>query len=588
MSDRASTLTELFARSAARFDAHTAVSDDTRALSYRELDEQSAAMAARLREHGLGQEDRVCLFLRRSVDVVVSILGVLRAGGAYVAIDLRYPPARRELMLRASGATVVIAHGEEAEEVPATEVPVLIYDDLDLGCGAPIDQARADGAASILFTSGSSGEPKGIVLEHRNIVSFADNSGLPRLTDRDRVGQISSIAFDAFHFELWSSLAAGAQIVVLPPVPDLLAADFQRELRRYRISAMLVPTMVANHVVREDIDAFSALRILQVGGDVILPVTCQDIFDSDFSGDLYNLYGPAESTTACTAHRVLPEDAKGDTIPIGHPLDGVTVLLLDTDLSPVAPGEVGEIFVGGPGFARGYLDQPDVTDSRFVPNPLAAEPARLYRTGDLARERTDGALEFLGRADGQVKIRGYRVEPGEVERVLRRHPDVYDAMLLATGEGEDKGLVAFVVLDGRATALDVRKYAQAELPEFMVPSRVVLVDEIGSTDHGKRDVDSLLAILAEERERERRHVAPDTSTEQYLARLWEELLGVERIGANEDFFVLGGHSLQAHRMQRRLRQDLGIALDHKTIFRYSGLAVLASVIDGMGEDAAQG
>lgn len=590
MTDHLPTLTGLFARSAARFADRVAVSDDTGALTYREVDERSAALATALRARGVGAEDRVCLLLRRSVDVVVSILGVLRAGAAYVAIDPRYPAARRELMLRASGAVAVLAHPDELGDL-APAVPVLDYGDLDLSAGEPTDHARPDGAASVLFTSGSSGEPKGIVLEHRNIVSFAVNPDLPALTERDRVGQISSIAFDAFHFELWSTLAAGAQVVVLPPVPDLLAADFQRELRRYRISAMLVPTMVANQVVREDIDAFAALRVLQVGGDVILPVTCRDILDSDFDGELYNLYGPAESTTACTAHRVLPEDTDGDTIPIGRALAGVTVLLLAETggaLRPVEPGEAGEIFVGGPGVARGYLDQPELTDERFVPNPLAAEPARLYRTGDLARERADGALEFLGRADGQVKIRGYRVEPGEVERVLRRDEDVHDVVVLADGDGEDRRLVAFVVLDGRANALEVREHAKAELPEFMVPSRVVVVEEIGSTDHGKRDLDALLAILAEERERERRHVAPASATERYLAELWEELLGVERVGTNEDFFVLGGHSLQAYRMQNRLRRDLGVALDHKTIFRHSGLASLATVIDETGKDTARG
>ncbi|MFG3050899.1 amino acid adenylation domain-containing protein [Kitasatospora sp. NPDC048239] len=588
----AATLVQLFEHSAEQFADRPAVSDDTASLSYAGLAGRSDAIAAVLRERGVGTDDRVGLYLARGVDVVAAILGILKAGAAYVAVDTRYPDARRDLMLTASGAKVVLSHGALAQRLAHLGVDVLDVD--ALGADVPgVDVPGPDGAegavrpatvgasdaASVLFTSGSSGTPKAIVLEHRNIVSFACNPSLPALVPEDRVGQISSLSFDAFHFEMWSTLASGAEIVVLPPVPDLLAADFQREMKRRRISAMLVPTMVVNHVVREDRDAFASLRILQAGGDVLLPSACRDLLAGRFRGELHNLYGPAEITTACTAHRVTAADAEADSVPIGRPLSGVTVLVLGADGTPVAPGETGEMYVGGPGLARGYLERPDLTAERFVANPTPEGPERLYRTGDLARPRADGVLEFVGRADNQVKIRGYRVEPGEVERGLRRHEGVHEVVVLPAGQGDDRRLVAFVVLDDPRALRSLRAYAEAELPDFMVPSGFVALAEIPANEHGKRDLEALHELLDQHHRRQESYLAPDSETERYLAELWGGLLAVEDIGRDDDFFALGGHSILAFRMQTRIRRDRGVRLDFFTIMRSPVLRDLAAAID---------
>ncbi|WP_431948337.1 non-ribosomal peptide synthetase [Micromonospora marina] len=574
------TLIELFAASVARFPDRPAVSDSVRALTYTELDRRSTALAGLLHDRGVRAEDRVALYLDRSVDLFVTILAILKAGAAYVTVDTRYPDARRDLMISHSGAKVVVTQSQwqkRLANLPAT--PLALQSSVLVGDGTiPSGGPSPESAASILFTSGSSGTPKAIVLEHRNLVFFATNPSLPQISPEDRTGQISNVSFDAFHFELWVSLAHGAEVVVLPPVPELLAADFQREMRRRRISAMLVPTMVLNHVVREDRDAFAPLRILQVGGDVVRPSACRDVLAGEFRGELYNLYGPAEITTACTAQRVTEAEAALDSVPIGHALSGATVRLLTPELRPVPAGEVGEIFVGGPGVARGYLDAPELTEERFLPDPVTPG-GWMYRTGDLAREGTDGRLEFIGRADDQVKIRGYRVEPGEVERGLRRHPDVHEAAVLSAGEGQDQHLVAFVVLDGAASLADLRDFAQAELPDFMVPSYFVTLPEIPASDHGKRDVPALQALLAKHQSRQDHRTEPSTNTERYLVDLWSALLKVDKVGTQDDFFALGGHSLLAFRVQSRIRRELRIIVDYREILANPTVAGLAAAID---------
>ncbi|MEU4583288.1 non-ribosomal peptide synthetase [Kitasatospora aureofaciens] len=577
------TLTDLFAESVARYPDHAAASDGQQSLTYSDLDQRSSDLARQLRERGVGVEDRVGIYLDRSVDVFVAILGTLKAGAAYVAVDMRYPDARRDLMLTTSGVKLVLTRAESQISLECLDIETFAFRSAPLACPvpAPMDGPEPENAATVLFTSGSSGAPKALLLEHQNVVSFACNPSLPALHPGDRTGQISSLSFDAFHFEMWTTLLSGAEVVVLPPVPELLAQDFQRALRRLQISSMLVPTMVVNHVVREDREAFAPLRILMVGGDVLLPSACHEVLTGQFHGELYNLYGPAESTTACTLQRVTESEAALDSIPIGRPLEGVTVYLVKPDMERAATGETGEIYVGGPGVARGYIGMDDITSKCFITNPFASTPARLYRTGDLARDRGDGTLEFVGRADRQAKIRGYRVEPGEVELALRRHSHVHEVAVLSAGEGNDLRLVAFVALEDSASIKELREYAQAQLPDFMVPSDFIVLDEMPATEHGKRDMTVLLGLLASYEQRQKNYVAPESETECYLADLWGELLQAEKLGTGDDFFALGGHSLLAFRVRARIKRDLGISVDYQTIAGHPVLLDLANAIDAI-------
>ncbi|MGF1426411.1 non-ribosomal peptide synthetase [Kitasatospora sp. LaBMicrA B282] len=583
-----STLTELFRNTVDRHPERTAVSDGVRSLSYAELDRLSDRLAAALRARGVRPETRVGIHLDRSVDLVLAVLGVVKAGGATLVIDTRYPAERRALMLRAGGAALAITAREYADALAGSVPQLLLAEEFAAlpADPAPVEHVVAPfDAASVLFTSGSTGRPKAIVLEHRNLVSFATNPAVPAVRAEDRVGQISNVSFDAFHFELWCTLAAGAELVVLPEVPALLSAGFRGQLGRHGVSVMIVPTMVVNHVVREERDAFAGLRVLVAGGDVLQPAACRELLAGDFAGELHNMYGPAEITTACTAHLVTVADAAADSVPIGRALHGVTLHVLDAELRPVPDGAPGELFVAGPGVARGYLGAPELTAERFLSNPLGPGSGRLYRTGDLVRRRPDGVLEFVGRSDDQVKVRGYRVEPGEVEQGLQKHPLVHEAVVLPDGEGGDRRLMAFVVLDDALTLRELRAHAQAVLPPFMVPSELVLVPRIPVTAHGKRDLAELRVLLADHRARTAQYTAPATDIEVYLAELWEELLGVERIGLEGDFFALGGHSLQTYRVKTRIKSELGVDLPHPVLVSTPVLGELAAVVDRLIEEA---
>jgi amino acid adenylation domain-containing protein len=577
---RVDNLVALVQRSVASFADRRAVSDDRRSLTYRAFDEESTALAALLASHGVTPGSRVAIYQNRSVEALVAILATLKAGATYVAVDVRYPDARRDLMLRHSGAEVVVTEAGLEAGLTHLGVKRIVFEPESLPSAStrPLTPT-GEADASILFTSGSSGEPKGIVLTHRNILWFAENPGLPALTPEDRTGQISSLSFDAFHFEMWRTLAAGAEVVVLPAVAELLAADFRGQLKRRRITAMLVPTMVANQVVREDRDSFAPLRVLQVGGDVILPSICRDILAGEFGGELHNLYGPAEITTACTAHRVTRRDAESDVIPIGRPLAGVTVHVLTPQLAAVPAGEVGELYVASPGLARGYLDRPDLTSERFLPHP-GGGAGPVYRTGDLVRPREDGVLEFVGRTDSQVKLRGYRVEPAEVEQALRRHPDVHEAVVLAQGGADQRHLVAVVVPESAAVRpSELRAFAEAELPDFMVPASFIVIDALPVNENGKRDLEEITELVRRHRERHARHVPPETETESYLASLWEDLLAVDKIGRTDDFFNLGGNSLLAFRMQHRVRKALDIRLGQQEVLKHPVLKQFAALVD---------
>lgn len=575
----AGTLVELFERTARGWPDRPAVIDDERTLSYAELSARSGEWGRALTDRGVQRGDRVAIYLDRCAEVFVAILGVLKAGAAYVPVDTRYPDHRRDQMIRGSGAALVITGPGWMPRVCALGVEVLEFlaepPVAAAGTAPPITPADL---ACVLFTSGSSGTPKAVMLEHRNLLYLAENEALAALEPGDRVGQVSSISFDAFHLETWCAFAHGAQVAVLPAMPDLIARDLRRELRRRRITAMLAPTMAVNHVVHEDRDAFDSIRILYTGGDVLQPVACREVMSGAFSGEFRNLYGPTETTTACTGYLITGTGEGGECVPIGRELAGATIHLLDAELREVPPGAVGEIHIGGRGVGRGYLGRPATTAERFRPDPRGGEGARMYATGDLARRDEAGLLRFLGRADEQVKIRGYRVEPREVELAMLAHPALRDAAVIVAGEAPARLLVALVVLHERISPRELREFAAERLPDYLVPSSFVPVPEIPGNDHGKRDLDVLRRLAAEELRRQHDRVEPRDEIERYLASAWERLLVVDRVGATDDFFALGGNSLLGFRMQRRIVRDLGVTVDVKEILEIGQLSGLADLV----------
>jgi amino acid adenylation domain-containing protein len=582
------TLVELFTRTVNRYPNRRAVSDGQEAVTYEQLDARSDGLARELIRRGVTGEDRVAIHRPRSAETFVAMLGVLKAGAAYVAVDVRYPQPRRDAMLTGSEARLIITEPGGADRFSRLGIDVLEWrSGLDAETGPHVESAEtiahtpeltSANAACVLFTSGSTGIPKAFVLEHGNLVLFATNPALPELLCTDRMSQIASNSFDAFHYETWCCFTSGAELVVMPSMPELLASDLGDELRKRDISVMIAPTMAFNHLSHEDPGVFSSLRVLQVGGGTMLPSACRDLLASDFAGTLWNLYGPAETTTGCTVHHVAEVGDEDESVPIGRPMEGFSIYVLDNDKKPVLPGEVGELHVGGPGVSRGYLNRPDENSRRFLPNPFAG--GRMYASGDLVRERPDGIYEFVGRADEQVKVRGYRVEPGEIECAVARHPLVREVVVLPAGEGLDTQLVAFVAAGDGLTAKAVRQHAEQMLPDFMIPSLFMMVSEIPGNESGKRNREALRELLDAERRRRAGYRPPAPGTETYLADLWEKYLGVENIGASDRFMSMGGNSLLVFRVRRRIQQDLGVAIGFRTLLDDVDLEALAKKIDG--------
>ena len=573
-------LLRLFAASRRRYSGRTAVTDGPCSITYAELDLAADAVAANLRRHGLAREGRVAVYLPRGTDFFIALLGILKAGHAYVPIDTMYSAARRDLMIRASGASVTITTAGLLASLEGAGLAGVTMD--ELADHPPADEsglpAAGSQAACVLFTSGSTGEPKAVVLEHRNICYLACNGGLPALRPDDRVAHVSSLSFDPFHMEMWCTLAAGAQIVVLPSMAELVKGNVGQALRRHEITVLVSPTMAVNHAIRADPEAFSGLRLLHAGGDVLLPAACRDLLAGGFGGRFYNLYGPTECATACTGHHVAAVLPEAEIIPIGTALQGAIAYVLDADCQLVPDGAIGELYIGGAGVARGYLGMPRETAIRFLPDPFWVTAGRMYRTGDLVRRNPAGELEFIGRADDQVKIRGYRVEPGEVERALMRDDHVLDAAVIADGEAGNRHLVALIAGTTALSLRDLRRNLAGTLPHYMIPVVILAVEAIPANGHGKRDTGKMRLLARSELERRRKLMPPRDEVERGLADVWRELLAVEEVGMEDDFYALGGDSMLAFRLRQRLTRDLGVVLSMREVLRTPVLGGLADLV----------
>jgi amino acid adenylation domain-containing protein len=526
-------------------------------LAYGELLERAEKLAAELRRAGVGPEEIVALNLERSADLPVAALAVWLAGGAYLPLDPAAPAGRWEEMVRDAGARVGIGAGLQV-----------------LGASDGEGSGASGEAAYVIYTSGSTGRPKGVVIEH---------AGLSRLivwTTRafalgpgDRMTQSMSPGFDASVWEVWACLASGATLVV-PPREILAApADLLRWMARESVTRAFLPPLLAGGVMAETLPAKLSLQTLWTGGDRC-PAPPPGL-----PFELVNLYGPTEATVMATAERVTGPGAP----PIGRPVAGAEVFLLDPDLRPVPPGAPGEIALGGPGLARGYLGRPDLTAERFLPTPGGA---RLYRTGDLGRFLPDGRLEFLGRVDRQLKVRGFRVEPAEVEAALARHPAVAAAAITA---GPDAAgalrLTAWVVQRPGAEpvgATDLRTFLAESLPEAMIPAAFHELAALPLTAAGKLD----RAALAAPRPETPRAAPAANPVEEKLLALWREVLEVPRVEPGDSFFDLGGHSFLLARLRTRIQETFGVELPMLTLFDQPTPAALARHLRGRPAEAS--
>ncbi len=579
------------------------------ALSYRPLDRRADRLARRLRAEGVGPESNVGLFFERSPELIISMLAILKAGGAYVPLDPASPPDRLAFVAKAAGLRSVVARRSEWL-LQALGTPAVLLGQWRQTAGTPAaETAAAETAAAgtpaaenlayVIYTSGSTGRPKGVAVDHRAVARLVLNTDYVRLRPSDRVAQMSNPAFDAATFEIWGALLNGAQLVVIPSEVALEPRRLTTAIRHHRTSALFLTTALFNAVILEDPAAFRTVRHLLFGGEAVAPERVRESLAGGPPRRLLHVYGPTESTTFTTWHRVREVARADSTVPIGQPIGSTIVHVLDGGLRPAPAGVKGELCIGGEGLARGYAGRPRLTAERFVPDPLAGEPGeRLYLSGDLVRRRPCGDLEFLGRLDHQVKIRGFRVELGEIEAICGRHPAVRQVLVTyqQLRSGSDRRyLVAFVVpapgaaqsyvgaaQRGGPSAGELRGYLANRLPNYMVPALFVFLDALPVAERGKIDRVALarLARAADPRlEMVSDYVAPGNEIEEILAGIWERLLEIGHLGACDNFFELGGHSLLATRVVSRIRQAFEIELGLDVLFEKPTVAELARYLE---------
>ncbi|MER7491262.1 non-ribosomal peptide synthase/polyketide synthase [Streptomyces pharetrae] len=554
---------DLFADQARRTPEAPALRDGDTELTYRSLDDWSDAVASRLLADGLRAEDRVALLMDRGAELVVAQLAVLKAGGAYVPVDARAPEDRRRTLIERAGATARLT----AEDVAAARTPVP---------GAPVTApADPDRLAYVMFTSGSTGEPKAVAVRHRDVAALATDS---RFTDGvcERVLLHSPVAFDAATFEVWAPLLTGGCVVVAPPRP-LDAALLRHLVRDAGLSALWLTAGLFRLLAQDAPDCLTGLRQVWTGGDVVPAAAVRRVLAACPGLTVVDGYGPTETTTFATSFALADARAVPGTVPIGHPLDDLRVHVLDRRLRPVPPGCAGELYIAGEGVARGYLGRPGDTAARFLADPAGPPGTRMYRTGDLARRRPDGTVEFLGRADDQVKIRGFRVEPGEVEAALAAHPGVTDVTVLAREDRPgSRRLVAYVV--GTEDVTTLREFARRSLPDYLVPSAFVVLPALPLSRNGKVDRAALPAPKPASGDPQGAPAEPRTDAERRTVEIFADVLSVPRPGVRDDFFQLGGDSILSIRLAARLSAAFGTDLSPRAVFTYPTPAALAALL----------
>lgn len=586
-------LHELFERQAARAPDRVALVFEGASMTYGELNLRANGVARLLREKGVGSETIVGVCMERSLELLPALLGIMKAGGAYLPLDPQAPGERIRLMLAETESLIVLALESTKARVPKGEHEVIVLD--AAACAAngaaaaaaenPGAGVTADGLACVLYTSGSTGKPKGVLVPHRgasNLFAWQREQGL--FTEADVVLAHTRYGFDLSVWEMFGALTSGARLVLARPDGQRDMAYLVSLIERERVTwATFVPSMLAVLLEEKEAERMAAsLRVVFTAGEA-LSRDLYERFAHRIGCELHNSYGPTEATIICTHWRCERETMRR-AVQIGRPIAGVETYVLDGRMRPVPVGVPGELHVGGACLTRGYLKRPELTENAYVPHPYRAGE-RLYGTGDIVRILPGGVLEFVGRRDHQVKIRGVRIELGEIEAALTALPDVREAVVLAREEeGGGKDLAAYVVADG-ADAPDVMKLRsglEAVLPAYMVPGSYAFVERIPMTVNGKADRAKLLALDVVRARPEVAYVAPGSETEVRLAEMWQELLELERVGVHDHFFHLGGHSLLATQFVGRVRSQLGVELPLSALFKEEPtIAALALRIDAL-------
>jgi amino acid adenylation domain-containing protein len=564
-----------------------AIEADGRRVTYRELAERVTELARHLRRLGVGPEVRVGLVAERTPEVLAGMLAVLAAGGAYVPLDPSHPEERLAWMLADCGAPVLLVPREPAPAWAGTARVVALEADFDPPGMAPLPPVDPRSAAYVLYTSGSTGGPKGVVVEHRSLAAYTRNAAaVYEIAPGDRVLQFASLGFDTSAEEIWPTLATGATLVLRSREMIASVPRFVLELDRLGITVLNLPTAYWHEMVAgmDGAPLPEPVRLTVIGGEKAMAEALEGWWPAaDGRVALFNTYGPTEATVVTARCKVEGSPIEIPvSLPLGRAIAGARVYVVDRRLQPVPQGVAGELWIGGSGLARGYLGRPELTAAAFVPDPFGNDPgARLYRSGDLVRFRSDGVLEFLGRTDQQVKVRGFRVEPGEIESALLAHPGVRAAAVVLRDDAPGgPGLVGYVVPSGTApTASELRRHLAATLPEAWIPGSFAVLDALPLNPHGKLDRRALPGPEGGRPSLGHGYAAPETEVEEALAAVWSEVLGREQVGVQDDFFELGGHSLLATQVVARVRERLHVDLQLITLFQLPTIEQLAVAVE---------
>jgi len=592
---------ELFAAQVEKTPENIAVVFKEQQLTYQELNYQANKIANYLQKLGVKPEVLVGICVERSsetlpeasLEMIVGLLGILKAGGAYVPLDPTYPKERLSFMLADSQVQVVLTQDKFVEGLATSGVKSVRLDsDWELiNCQSQenlTSNATAENLAYVIYTSGSTGTPKGVAVPHRAVNRLVCNTNYVQFRNCDAYGgklsvaQASNTSFDAATFEIWGSLLHGARLVIIPQDVVLSPQNFATYICEQGISVLFLTTALFNQLASVVPEAFKNLQYLLFGGEAVDPKSVKVVLRNGAPQRLLHVYGPTESTTFACWYLVqdIPEGATN--VPIGRPISNTQIYILDSKLQPVPVGNPGELYIGGDGLARGYVNRPELTEEKFIPNPFEeVGSSRLYKTGDLARFLPDGNIEFIGRVDNQVKIRGFRIELGEIEALLSQHSDVQQAVVIAREDiPSDKRIVAYIVPNQKVdlSVTTLKGFLQEKLPSYMMPAAFVILDSLPLTPNGKVDRQNLPACDRTRPNLEESFVAPRNPIEEKLASIWAELLRLDLIGVNDNFFYLGGHSLIATQMLSRVREVFRVELSFGQIFQNPTIASLAQLL----------
>jgi amino acid adenylation domain-containing protein len=573
---------QLFEQQVQRHPEAVAIVHGEQATSYDALNAQANRLAHQLIENGVRAGDRVALLLERGVALITAQLAILKAGAAYVPLDRQAPSSRLAAMLADCTPRLLITDAAHASSAMGDLAVLTIDSDLLDTYGSTNHglSLSAEAIAYVIYTSGSTGTPKGVVVPHRAISRLVINNHYAAFDSNARVAFAANPAFDASTMEVWGPLLHGGRVIVIDADTFTDATRFSRAISQHRITVLFLTTALFNQYASSMAPALAQVEYLLCGGEREDMASFAALLSEAGTQRLVHCYGPTESTTFATSYEVVALDETMQRLPIGRPIANTRTYLLDKHRQPVPLGTVGELYIGGAGVAHGYLNRPELTAERFLLDPFSPHPdARMYKTGDLARYLPDGNLLFVGRNDDQVKLRGFRIEPGEIEARLIEHPEVREAVVIALESGNrGKYLAAYVVTAGQAATLDVagvlRAHLLTDLPDYMIPAAFVVLPSLPLTPNGKLDRKAL-PVPDDAAFARQKYEPPQGEIEQMIGSLWEQLLGIQRVGRHDHFFELGGHSLLAARLVNQVSEIIDVSIELSSVFSHPRLSSFA-------------